>query len=151
MIAEGIASEGGLASVANPREFRADAPSAEADVSRCRDCGASMADRLDFHVGTSSWNATMDPTGSIRGEIGDPVQREGVPGVVCLVCFDRRAERASVDYSGDLAIMGHGCWLASGEAIKAVGRHIGNEGHRSHRSARPSTEAGQLTTVGGDA
>jgi hypothetical protein len=98
-----------------------------------------MSERLDFHVGTSSWNAAMDPEGSIREEIGDLMKREGVPGIVCLACFDRRAESARVDYSGDLAIMGHGCWMATGEAISAVGRHMGIEEHRT--LAAPLAEA----------
>lgn len=57
---------------------------------------------------------------------------------MCLACFDRRAENAGVDYSGDLAIMGHGCWLATGEAISVVGRHMGIEEYRTDlRDPRP--------------
>lgn len=40
--------------------------------------------------------------------------------VLCLTCFDRRAEQAGVDYSGDVVIMGRGAWLACGVAAKAL-------------------------------
>jgi hypothetical protein len=40
--------------------------------------------------------------------------------VLCLTCFDRRAERAGVDYSGDLVVMGRSAWLADGVAAKAL-------------------------------
>jgi hypothetical protein len=40
--------------------------------------------------------------------------------VLCLTCFDRRAECAGVDYSGGVVIMGRESWLADGAAAKAL-------------------------------
>jgi hypothetical protein len=40
--------------------------------------------------------------------------------VLCLTCFDRRAERVGVDYSGDVVVFGRSAWLADGAAAKAL-------------------------------
>lgn len=88
----------------------------------CMDCG--RIDGLDFHVPPEIWNAVVVP--SIRGYqqdmlvVGAPYDREGWPGVLCLECFDRRAEARGIDYSGDLAVMGRGSWLATGVAAERM-------------------------------
>lgn len=80
----------------------------------CKDCWRT--DGLDFHVGTSTWNAVVAPPDADLSHY----QREGWGGVFCLECFDRRAEARGVDYSGDLAIMGRRAWMADGQAMRRI-------------------------------
>ena len=67
----------------------------------CKDCWRS--DGIDFYVPEQVWDA---------------VARDCT--VLCLTCFDRRAEGAAVDYSDSLVIMGRRSWLATGEASRRL-------------------------------
>src|SRR5207253_1345605 len=61
----------------------------------CKDCWRN--DGIDFHVPPEIWNAVVAP-------IGWPAWWDW-GGVLCLECFDRRAEKRGIDYSGGLAVM----------------------------------------------
>jgi len=65
----------------------------------CKDCWRS--DGIDFYVPEQVWDA---------------VARDCT--VLCLTCFDRRAESEAVDYSDSLVIMGRRSWLACGEGVR---------------------------------
>jgi hypothetical protein len=88
----------------------------------CKDCWRN--DGLDFYVPPATWNAVVKP--EIRGYaldqtvVGEPYDREGWPGVLCLECFDRRAQARGIDYSGYVAVMGRKAWLATGEAMRRI-------------------------------
>jgi hypothetical protein len=56
---------------------------------------------MDFYVPETIWEAAA-----------------GGCTVLCLACFDRRAERAGVDYSGAIVVMGRRSWLACGEGVR---------------------------------
>jgi len=58
----------------------------------CKDCWRS--DALDFYVPDPVWDAVA------RGCT-----------VLCLACFDRRAEDAGIDYRSWLTVLGRGSWL----------------------------------------
>jgi hypothetical protein len=66
----------------------------------CRDCWRN--DGIDFLVPNVVWRLV---TGWHDGG-----------GVLCLACFDRRAERKDVDYSAFVAVGGRRCWMAPGGA-----------------------------------
>lgn len=86
----------------------------------CKDCW--RPDGLDFHVPTPIWNeVTTVP-------VWPPMAREGFPGVLCLECFDRRAQVRGIDYSGELVIMGRHAWLADGIAATRLRERVGNAG-----------------------
>jgi hypothetical protein len=69
----------------------------------CEDCYRDGRDSVWLHVPNDVWDA-------VRGD----------RHVLCLTCFDRRAERMGVDYSGDVVVMGREAWLACGVAAKAL-------------------------------
>ena len=71
----------------------------------CKDCWHSGG--LDFHVPDVLWRAVID--GQVwkvpgLGAVVDPV--------LCLACFDRRAEDRGVDYRPGLVVLGSRSWLA---------------------------------------
>ena len=70
----------------------------------CKDCWHSGG--LDFHVPDVLWRAVID--GQVwkvpgLGAVVDPV--------LCLACFDRRAEDRGVDYRPGLVVLGSRSWL----------------------------------------
>lgn len=88
----------------------------------CKDCWRHFEDgwrggALDFLVATAIWNFVMadqhvtsyivklDYSGVPRP------QSEGVGGVVCLACFDRRARAMGVEYRDHLVVFGTDCWM----------------------------------------
>lgn len=70
----------------------------------CMDCYRDGRSSVWFHVPDHVWYAVM-------GNSQD---------VLCLTCFDRRAETTGVDYSGDVIVMGRSAWLADGTAARAL-------------------------------
>jgi len=54
----------------------------------CEDCYRDGRGSVGFHVPDRVWDA-------VRGD----------RHVLCLTCFDRRAERAGIDYSGEIVVM----------------------------------------------
>jgi hypothetical protein len=68
------------------------------------DCYRDGRDSIWFYVPDDVWHAV----------VGDRQD------VLCLTCFDRHAERAAVDYSGNVVVMGRSAWLADGVAAKAL-------------------------------
>lgn len=84
----------------------------------CSDCGASGEDFFDFLVPTAIWNyvyAGVEQTKYTirRGLFSD--QRaprcEGEGGVLCLLCFDRRAKALGMEYRQRLVAFGFDCWM----------------------------------------
>src|ERR1700728_2508934 len=69
----------------------------------CEDCYRDGRDAVWFHVPDQTWH-------EVRGN----------RHVLCLTCFDRRAERVDVDYSCDVVVMGRSAWLADGFAARAL-------------------------------
>ena len=59
----------------------------------CKDCW--RAGGLDFHVPDEVWQAVVP----------------GRTTVLCLDCFDRRAEAARVDYSPTIRLLGRQCGI----------------------------------------
>lgn len=86
----------------------------------CKDCWRN--DGLDFHVTTEVWNAVVAPRyETYTGPSGLPwtrptdltsYVREGWPGVLCLACFDKRAERRGVNYMNAVRVHGSRWWMA---------------------------------------
>lgn len=68
------------------------------------DCYRDGRNSVWFYVPDHVWRAVM-------GDSQD---------VLCLTCFDRGAESAVFDYSGDVIVMGRSAWLADGVAAKAL-------------------------------
>ena len=58
---------------------------------------------MDFYVPDTIWEAAA-----------------GGCTVLCIACFDRRAEKADVDYGGAIVVLGRRSWLACGVAAKAL-------------------------------
>lgn len=89
----------------------------------CKDCWRNFGNgptggAMDFLVSTTIWNFVMgglDTTATrIRATAWDPQfkpRAEGVGGVVCLECFDRRARALGVVYRDHLVLFGHDCWM----------------------------------------
>src|SRR5207302_7664570 len=70
-----------------------------------KDCWRS--DGFDFHVPESIWRQVI--AGASWRVPG--IERVTNP-VLCLSCFDRRAERVGINYSGSIVVMGRRSWLA---------------------------------------
>ena len=75
---------------------------------------------MDFTVATSIWNYVMageeTTTYTIRPGLFDKSlypRVEGVGGVVCLACFDKRARACGVSYQDSLVLYGIDCWMGS--------------------------------------
>jgi len=86
----------------------------------CEDCYRDGRDAVWFYVPDVMWEAVR-----------------GGRHVLCLTCFDRRAERVGVDYSGEIVVMGRACWLGSGVAAKALeARQAAERAIRAPDSAR---------------
>lgn len=88
----------------------------------CKDCGAQGDDLYDFLVATPIWNYVMsgqeETTLTVRDGLfpethaGRLMPRsEGVGGVVCLLCFDRRAREMGIEYRQSLIALGGSCWM----------------------------------------
>lgn len=84
----------------------------------CQDCGETFDKVMDFLVTDAIWNYVMagqsETTLTIRPGLFDVrlmPRSEGVGGVVCLSCFDVRAQRAGVEYRNHLVVFGHDCWM----------------------------------------
>lgn len=67
----------------------------------CKDCWTR--DGIDFHVPNGIWRLVTEGRRWSEG-ITNPK--------LCLQCFDRRAERAGVDYSGAITVLGRRSWLS---------------------------------------
>lgn len=90
----------------------------------CGDCWRHFGDgwrggAIDFLVATAIWNFVMSggrqpqTTYTVRSDwnhIFRPMG-EGLGGVVCLACFDRRARALCVEYRDHLIVFGSGCWM----------------------------------------
>lgn len=86
----------------------------------CSDCGRRDDETIDFLVSTAIWNYVMagqkTTTYTVRPGLFD--QRlyprvEGVGGVVCLECFDKRARAAGISYRRSLVVFGLDCWMGA--------------------------------------
>jgi hypothetical protein len=89
----------------------------------CKDCWRHMGygwrgGALDFLVSTAIWNYVIggqtQTVYTIRPGLFEDVLRprvEGVGGVVCLACFDRRARALNVEYRDHLIVFGSDCWM----------------------------------------
>lgn len=62
----------------------------------CRDCYRNGREAIWFYVPDELWEAVMDRS----------------QAVICLTCFDRRAEARSVNYGPVIEVQGRGSWLA---------------------------------------
>jgi hypothetical protein len=88
------------------------------DGMTCGDCKRGFDEVMDFLVSTAIWNYVMadqaETTYTVRPGLFDERMTprvEGVPGVVCLACFDKRAREKRVEYYEDLIVFGVGCWM----------------------------------------
>lgn len=93
------------------------------DGMTCDDCGRGFDEVIDFLVATPIWNYVMagerETTYTIRpglfpdaGAAGEVYPRvEGAGGVVCLVCFDKRARECGINYRESLIVFGIDCWM----------------------------------------
>jgi hypothetical protein len=80
---------------------------------------------MDFLVATAIWNFVM--TGGRQGQTTYTVRsdwngvfrpmNEGVGGVVCLECFDKRAMALRVEYRDHVVVFGAGCWMGGTYAV----------------------------------
>jgi hypothetical protein len=84
----------------------------------CGDCGRLDSEGIDFLVATPIWNYVMagqaETTYTIREGLFDKTHYprvEGVGGVVCLACFDKRARDLGIPYRESLVVFGVGCWM----------------------------------------
>jgi hypothetical protein len=88
----------------------------------CQDCKHPFTEVMDFLVATPIWNYVMaeqrETTYTIReGLFPDTVagelypRVEGVGGVVCLACFDKRARDLGINYRESLLVFGVDCWM----------------------------------------
>ena len=88
----------------------------------CQDCERPFTEVMDFLVATPIWNYVMAGQGettytvreglfpgTVAGELAPRV--EGVGGVVCLACFDKRARELGINYRESLVVFGVGCWM----------------------------------------
>lgn len=88
------------------------------DGMTCQDCERPFSEVIDFLVATPIWNYVMGgertTTYTIREGLFDKEQYprvEGVGGVVCLACFDRRAKALRIFYRDCLVVFGIDCWM----------------------------------------
>jgi hypothetical protein len=89
----------------------------------CHDCWRHFGTGLlgggmDFLVSTTIWNFVMGglDTTPTQVRLGLYEQRwrpraEGVGGVVCLSCFDKRARALNIEYRDHLVLFGHDSWM----------------------------------------
>jgi hypothetical protein len=84
----------------------------------CRDCERSFDEVMDFLVADPIWNFVMagerETTYTIREGLFDKrlmARSEGVGGVVCLACFDKRARALGIEYYQHVLLLGIGCWM----------------------------------------
>lgn len=86
----------------------------------CQDCKRSFDEVIDFLVSTAIWNYVMGRQETteytLRRGTHDPAlapRCEGVGGVVCLACFDKRARALNVPYAEYVTVLGIGCWMGA--------------------------------------
>lgn len=72
----------------------------------CQDC--NRADGIDFLVATPLWNRALTGEDWPNG----PDDKEGVGGVLCLACFDKRAAAMQIPYRDRLVVFGIHAWQA---------------------------------------
>lgn len=84
----------------------------------CKDCGRPFTEVIDFLVADVIWNYVMAGQTStvitIRAGLHDErlmPRSEGVGGVVCLACFDKRAREKNIEYRDHLVVLGTECWM----------------------------------------
>lgn len=84
----------------------------------CGDCKRGFSEVMDFLVADPIWNFVMagehQTTYTIREGLFDKrfmARSEGVGGVVCLACFDKRARAAGVEYREHVLVFGVNCWM----------------------------------------
>lgn len=93
----------------------------------CHDCESPFTEVFDFLVSTAVWNFVMagqeQTTYTIRKGLYDQKlapRVEGVAGVVCLACFDKRARKVGFDYSDYVTILGIDCWMGGKDIPASV-------------------------------
>lgn len=84
----------------------------------CQDCEKPFTEVIDFLVATSIWNYVIagerETTYTIRRGLFSTDERprvEGLGGVVCLACFDKRARALGISYRESLVVFGIDCWM----------------------------------------
>lgn len=97
----------------------------------CQDCNRPFTEVIDFLVATPIWNFVMSgeitTSYTIREGLFDKTlypRVEGVPGVVCLACFDKRAKELHIPYYDSIIVFGIDCWMG---AVTPQMPLIGNE------------------------
>lgn len=88
------------------------------DGMMCDDCHRPFSEVIDFLVADVIWNYVMagqeSTTLTIRKGLFDErlaPRSEGVGGVVCLACFDKRARALNIEYRQHLVVLGIECWM----------------------------------------
>lgn len=84
----------------------------------CDDCRRPFTEVIDFLVADVIWNYVMgrqeSTTLTIRKGLFDErlqPRSEGVGGVVCLACFDQRAQSLNIEYREHLVVLGRESWM----------------------------------------
>lgn len=84
----------------------------------CGDCKRGFDEVMDFLVATPVWNYVMageqTTMYTIREGLFDKRKQprcEGVGGVVCLACFDKRARALGMEYREHVLVFGVDCWM----------------------------------------
>lgn len=91
----------------------------------CQDCERPFSEVIDFLVATPIWNYVISggtaretmytireglfPEAGAAGELYPRV--EGLGGVLCLACFDKRARELGINYRESLVVFGIECWM----------------------------------------
>jgi hypothetical protein len=90
----------------------------ENDEMTCGDCERGFDEVMDFLVADVIWNYVMagqdQTTLTIRKGLFDErlmARSEGVGGIVCLACFDKRARALGIEYRQHLLVFGVRCWM----------------------------------------
>ena len=88
------------------------------DGMTCRDCERPFSEVMDFLVDTATWNYVMADvertTYTVRAGLFEDrlsPRVEGVGGVVCLACFDKRARDKGIEYRDSVVVLGVDCWM----------------------------------------
>jgi hypothetical protein len=84
----------------------------------CTDCRRPFSEVIDFLVADAIWNYVMAGQKSTTLVIREGTydkrlapRSEGVGGVVCLACFDKRARQMNIEYRQHLVVFGIDCWM----------------------------------------
>lgn len=90
------------------------------DGMTCQDCERGFDEVMDFLVADPIWNYVIS-----NGECEQTIQTirvglfderlmarsEGLGGVLCLACFDKRARALRVEYREHVLVFGINCWM----------------------------------------